>query len=61
MNFIGLLRAQRGHDLVCVIMDRLKKVAHFLAISSISPHIIEKAIYRRDRKTTSGATGHCVR
>ena len=34
MNFVsGLLRSQRGHDVIWMIVDRLIKSAHFLPIS----------------------------
>ena len=33
MDFVaGLLRSQEGHDTIWVIVDRLTKTAHFIAI-----------------------------
>ena len=38
MNFVmGLLRTLAGYDTICVIVDRLTKSAHFLAIKANYP------------------------
>jgi hypothetical protein len=35
MNFIiGLQRTQNGHDSICVIVDHLTKVAHFIPVKT---------------------------
>jgi hypothetical protein len=38
MDFImGLLRTQSGYDSICVILDRLTKVAHFIPVKTTYP------------------------
>jgi hypothetical protein len=44
MDFIvGLLRTQLGYDSICVIVDRLTKVAHFIPIKTTysEPQLVE--------------------
>ena len=38
MDFVtGLPRTQKGHDAICVIVDHLTKIAHFLAMNVKDP------------------------
>ena len=38
MDFVtGLPKTQRGHDTIWFIMDRLTKLAHFIAINNTYP------------------------
>ena len=49
MDFVtGLLRSQRGHDAVWVVVDRLVKTAHFLPIRVSDPVNTLSHLYIRE-------------
>ena len=49
MDFVtGLLKSQRGHDTIWVVVDRLTKSAHFLPVKSTDSVDVLSCIYIRE-------------
>ncbi|MCI76063.1 retrotransposon protein [Trifolium medium] len=63
MDFVsGLPRTSKGHDMIWVVVDRLTKFAHFIAIKTgMSIPKLAEIYVETDRETAWNSVKHRIR